>query len=416
MSEQRPDDVLTPGGYRPRSFVQHISSGDQVRATGAAPPFVEQTRTTGADGRDSRGRVLTPGGFRHPALVHRIDAGHVIDAASSRLRLLRRDADEVVEVPHVSVQPGDVPGFGTGWITYAYWQNRTGQPVTDFITRWRVPKAPTSSSGQTIFLFNGIDPSNPSQAILQPVLQWGVSAAGGGNYWAVASWFVDNSGHAFHTNLVQVSEGDLLDGHMALTGQAPNSFSYSSEFTGIANTMLQVQTADELVWCNQTLEAYAITSCSDYPADTLTHMGQIDIRTGQLTPTVDWTPADQVTDCNQHTIVVSNTGSNGAVDLYYRNPQPFDMDKLSQVFRILVGITNDGGGIGVLSDGHIIRVPPHNPLWQQVVPLIEDVVSTLAVQEDVRGRVGAEYEAVRRAMFDAVSVRLKAASETIGGM
>lgn len=149
MSEQRPDDVLTPGGYRPRSFVQHVSSGDQVRATGAAPPFVEQTRTTGVDGRDSRGRVLTPGGFRHPALVHRIDAGHVIDAASSRLRLLRRDADEVVEVPHVSVQPGDVPGFGTGWITYAYWQNRTGQPVTDFITRWRVPKAPTSSSGQT---------------------------------------------------------------------------------------------------------------------------------------------------------------------------------------------------------------------------------------------------------------------------
>jgi hypothetical protein len=61
-------------------------------------------------------------------------------------------------------------------------------------------------------------------------------------------------------------------------------------------------------------------------------------------------------------------------------------------------------------------VPPHNPLWQQVVPLIEDLVSTLAVQEDVRGRVGAEYEAVRRAMFDAVSVRLKAASETIGGM
>jgi len=50
------------------------------------------------------------------------------------------------------------------------------------------------------------------------------------------------------------------------------------------------------------------------------------------------------------------------------------------------------------------------------VPLIEDLVSTLAVQEDVRGRVGAEYEAVRRAMFDAVSVRLKAASETIGGM
>ena len=34
-----------------------------------------------------------------------------------------------------------------------------------------------------------MEPADTS-AVLQPVLQWGVSAAGGGNYWAIASWYL----------------------------------------------------------------------------------------------------------------------------------------------------------------------------------------------------------------------------------
>ena len=44
---------------------------------------------------------------------------------------------------------------------------------------------------RTIFLFNGIQNST---SIYQPVLQWGPSAAGGGNFWTVASWYVDGAG------------------------------------------------------------------------------------------------------------------------------------------------------------------------------------------------------------------------------
>ena len=44
--------------------------------------------------------------------------------------------------------------------------------------------------------------------IYQPVLQWGVSAAGGGNSWAVASWYADGQGgHSFYSQLVPVNEG-----------------------------------------------------------------------------------------------------------------------------------------------------------------------------------------------------------------
>jgi hypothetical protein len=60
--------------------------------------------------------------------------------------------------------------------------NRTGHPVTRFTTTWTVPAAPSTHSDQTVFLFNGIQNST---MIYQPVLQWGPSGAGGGNFWAV---------------------------------------------------------------------------------------------------------------------------------------------------------------------------------------------------------------------------------------
>ena len=123
--------------------------------------------------------VLTPGGYRHSALVHRVEPGHAVHISEGKARLRNLATGTMVDVPEHKIQPGDVPGFGSGWIVDAFWQNTTGNPVTSFKTTWRVPPAPTSDSGQTIFLFNGIDPANPSQAILQPVLQWGPSHAGG---------------------------------------------------------------------------------------------------------------------------------------------------------------------------------------------------------------------------------------------
>lgn len=61
-------------------------------------------------------------------------------------------------------------------------------------------------------MFSGIQNST---MIYQPVLQWGESAAGGGNYWGVASWYVDGQGGlALHSNLVRVNpqgSGAFLD-------------------------------------------------------------------------------------------------------------------------------------------------------------------------------------------------------------
>lgn len=125
---------------------------------------------------------------------------------------------------------------------------------------------PATQKDQTIILFNGIQIYGDNFGILQPALQWGSSAAGGGPYWSIASWYVTSKGQAFHTPLVTVAIGQLLLGLMTLLGKSGTKFIYDCEFRGIPGTTLPVQNITELLWCNETLEAYTLTQCSDYPS------------------------------------------------------------------------------------------------------------------------------------------------------
>jgi hypothetical protein len=279
--------------------------------------------------------VLTPGGMRPRSQVFHIEPGAILDGGAGRLRKLhlsgrvlqdygampRRPAGRPV-MPHNIVRPKThAPGFGSGWITYASWTNNTGAPITSFSTTWVVPPAPATQSGQLIYLFNGIQNSG---FIYQPVLQWGSSPAGGGNYWAVASWYVDGqSGPAYHSNLAAVNPGDVLVGVMTLTGQSPQGFSYNCEFQGIANTGFPVQNIEELTWLVETLECYGITQCSDYPATNKTAMYSINIANGNPVPSVGWSVTDVYTECGQHTLLFDeDTIGNGEVDIWYQS-SPF---------------------------------------------------------------------------------------------
>src|ERR1700722_14457054 len=114
--------------------------------------------------------------------------------------------------------------------------------------------------------------------ILQPVLQWGASSAGGGNFWSVACWFIDSSGNAFYHDPVPVNEGDTLVGVMFMTAQSGSSFSYNCFFQGIDNTELVINNISELVVAPETLECYGNQQCSDYPNTSFTAMAAIDIK------------------------------------------------------------------------------------------------------------------------------------------
>lgn len=326
MNRENEEKVLTPGGMRPKSVVHHVEPGQVVVGGGAPAPTA------------SGELVLTPGGYRHRSLVHEIGPDHVLDQSGGTMKQLHisgrevadfgpiapRDANRPLMPANVALQPGVVPALGSGWIAYADWSNTTGNSVTRFETTWIVPPAPSTDHGQTIFLFNGIQNST---MIYQPVLQWGSSAAGGGSYWAVSSWYVDGQGGvAFHSNLVKVSSGNVLTGVINQTGQKSGKFSYGCEFTGVANTSLPISSVEELKWNIETLEAYGVQQCSDYPDTTFTSFSDIALQTSAGNPDLTWAPVNAVTDCGQSAHVVSNANPHGGVEIYYRKPNSLLMD------------------------------------------------------------------------------------------
>jgi len=343
--------VLTPGGMRPKSVVHHVEPGQTVVGSvegasdagpaGTRPPsepaegrgsrIGSAPAVTGGSGAEAVGEelVLTPGGYRRRSLVHYIEPGHFLDLAGGNIRKMQVSGREVMNFGTLPIRPGGEPlmprnvalhprlkpALGSGWIAYASWANNTGHPISRFSTVWAVPLAPASDHGQTIFLFNGIQNST---MIYQPVLQWGPSAAGGGSYWSVASWYVDGQGgQAFHSNLVRVNTNDALIGVMTLTGQVGNQFSYTCEFSGVANTSLPITNVQELTSACETLEAYGVQQCSDYPNATSIKFAAADITAGGTSPGIAWSAVNAVTDCGQSMHVMSDANPGGEVDLYF---------------------------------------------------------------------------------------------------
>lgn len=243
------------------------------------------------------------------AEVHLLDSsGSILHVAANSGKSVRtRDMDlssEEQEKRSLSKR------FQNGWVAYADWFNNGNSPISSFWTLFAVPHEPTTKSSQTIFLFPSIEPAG-GNAILQPVLQWGGSAAGGGQYWAVATWYiVDNN--VYHTTPVRVNVGRELTGRIALKSRAANgtSFSYESEFTNIGGTTLKATSPDELVWATETLEVYGVQNKTDYPASKTVFNGiMLQTQNGRF-PNIRWAtsndPADGVS------AVVNRQGSLGA--------------------------------------------------------------------------------------------------------
>ena len=137
----------------------------------------------------------------------------------------------------------------SGWIADANWTNtNTSDPITYFTTNWTVPSTPANQSSQTIFLFNGMqDGLTSTSYIIQPVLQWGGSAAGGGKYWSITSWYVSSS-QVFYGSLTTVSPGTNLQGVMSESSGSGSSYTYLSYFAGYS-PVLEIEGIPEPYWC-----------------------------------------------------------------------------------------------------------------------------------------------------------------------
>jgi hypothetical protein len=166
--------------------------------------------------------------------------------------------------------PGHAPGTPfNGWVEDS--QESLSLSSSDNIDwesgEFYVPNTP-SANGGLIFLFNGIAPTAQNW-ILQPVLQYGTSAAGGGNYWAMASWFVGTGG-TWHSPLVRVNSGNTLYGFTEQTATG-STLDYTSEAYDLSTgtySWLSVWSSG-LHWTvayEGVLEVYNVNSCSQLPS------------------------------------------------------------------------------------------------------------------------------------------------------
>jgi len=113
---------------------------------------------------------------------------------------------------------------------------------------------------------------------------------------------------------------------MSETGKTGSNFNYTCFFQGIPNSVLNITNQPELTWAAETLEAYNLTTCTDYPAAGRVQMSAIEIVTDSH-PALSWSPQNPITDCGQHTIDVSNASPGGEVDLYFNNKTDYIVDK-----------------------------------------------------------------------------------------
>ena len=264
--------------------------------------------------------VLTPAGYMPRTSVHYIGDGFHLSVENGRLQKLENGTGRMAEdFGAVKFTSSQREPEAQGWIAYAYWTN-TGTAITNFTTTWTVPSAPTNKGSQTIFLFNGMqDGTTSTSYIIQPVLQWGPSAAGGGKYWAVTNWYVSSS-QAFYGSLVTVSAGASLTGVMKETAVSGSNYSYNSSFTGYSSaSALQVNNVPQAFWAAETLESYGVTSPSTmYPPNTDVALTGIQILKGTTNASISWTTAQATSGAAQKAVVVSNASPGGQVDIYFR--------------------------------------------------------------------------------------------------
>ncbi len=330
-----------------------------------------QTNANLASKQDSM--VATPGGWLPKSHVHMIEPGSHIDITSGHVLKIETASGKVMadfgEI-HQSVSspqnpqqsPGithnfnslpTVPGGTDGWVAATSFDSY--YPFTYFSTTWAVPGPPQSTTGlQNIFIFNAVAKSEGGSDgdIMQPVLQWGASYAGGSNSWTIASYYgwAGNQYFAFTTPVPVTTTS--VTGVINYTGLTGTSFNYNVSFTGYPATSLNVvagtthqgtignvnttvtfPTISPETWAFEALESYntanvnggnGVASASNYPSQYYVAMTNITLNTtGGPPASFQWGAVTvHHASVGEHFYDVSdNVAGSGEVDLYF-HPTP----------------------------------------------------------------------------------------------
>ncbi|MGB9197529.1 MAG: hypothetical protein WCB53_11460 [Terriglobales bacterium] len=245
------------------------------------------------------GWMQIPGRLIRPDCVHEVPSGAQIeldrdnkptgDVIMNGQVIAHYDScpEESVETRHIGSQGEQDPGTGNGWVEASQWELSLGASdnIDDLYGYWHVP-SPPAESGALIYLFNGLEPSSEN-SIMQPVLQYGDNGAFGGEYYSFASWLVGpkGSGIAFYSTPYVVSTNDYLLGISQQNGVTDNTLSYfvNSHDTNTGQSSVLNITTQGLHWVwafAGVLEAYNVTSCSQFPPNDVSHFYKTGIAHG----------------------------------------------------------------------------------------------------------------------------------------
>ncbi len=253
-----------------------------------APALARNVAVAGPDRPPQvpEGYVITPFGYFHPSCVFQIEEGETL-LADGRVEHANGTVEAKVPVcayPHYTPTGLPVPSYVSkasgayepvirGWLEYV--STTTSTSYGEIAATWTVPPPPATDDYQTLFFFPGLEDYSDELTIVQPVLQFGMSAAGGGNHWAVASWNCCIAGVAWNSSLVKVSPGDTILGTIISTCKKGLEYCakwkvISQDVTTGKKTTLGKTPAEGQVWnwgFGAVLEVYGVKQCSDFPAN-----------------------------------------------------------------------------------------------------------------------------------------------------
>jgi hypothetical protein len=178
-----PDAVVTPYGSMPASHV-HFVPNDSIIKVAPEGDYIysSEDKLTEFAAKETEA----------PNWLHRVD---------------------ITKPESVAINTITPEGAGSwqnwGWIEYTYTNVQSN--LAGSVAEWNVPGEPPVVDGQAMGLFNGYQ-DTAATFILQPVLQWGVSVAGGDpDDWTGVPFAMDGD-QAYYGPLINCNVGNIIKG------------------------------------------------------------------------------------------------------------------------------------------------------------------------------------------------------------
>mmetsp|Transcript_38841 Transcript_38841/g.101589 ORF Transcript_38841/g.101589 Transcript_38841/m.101589 type:complete len:276 (-) Transcript_38841:237-1064(-) len=219
--------------------------------------------------------------------IHRLEEHHTVITTEAGDTLVNTRTGERVELPLCDSKAN--VGYYSSWIVDTVSLHPS---IGMMATNWTVPTAPESRGPvpgmSSVYLFNGLEDGtnhHDSTFILQPVLSYGKSGcilnplAG----WRFTAFYVTGSGRAYCGKVIEVEEGDTLQGRMTKSG---DSWTIEADAGAKGVSSHTVSGGLAVTAAYITIEGMVIYNCKALPKDDLVFSANVlsDIQGKALEP------------------------------------------------------------------------------------------------------------------------------------